>query len=63
MILHLLLLVACCVAFAAAQSPRDTPPSATIDSGTLNGATFGAARNEVMFLGIPYAAPPAGERR
>ena len=60
--LHFLLLVACCVAFAA-QSPRDTPPSATIDSGTLQGAKFGPAPNEVMFLGIPYAAPPTGERR
>ena len=60
---HLLLLVACCVTWAAAQSPGDTPPSATIDSGTLQGANFAAAPNEVMFLGIPYAAPPTGERR
>ena len=61
--LHFLLLVACCVAFAAAESPADTPPSATIDSGTLQGAKFGPAPSEVMFLGIPYAAPPTGERR
>lgn len=60
--LHCLLLVACCVALAA-QSPRDTPPSATIDSGTLQGAKFGPAPNEIMFLGIPYAAPPTGELR
>jgi para-nitrobenzyl esterase len=60
--LHLLL-VACYVALAAARSPGDTRPSANIDSGTLQGANFGAAPNEVMFLGIPYAAPPTGERR
>src|SRR5581483_7043281 len=60
---HLLLLVACCVAFAAAQSPADTRLSATIDSGTLQGAYFGPAPNEVMFLGIPYALPPIGQRR
>jgi carboxylesterase type B len=29
----------------------------------LEGAHFGTARNEVMFLGIPYAAPPTGDRR
>jgi para-nitrobenzyl esterase len=60
--LHLLLLVACSVALAA-QSPGDARPSAIIDSGTLQGANFGEAPNEVMFLGIPYAAPPTGERR
>ena len=42
---------------------RDTWRSATIDSGTLQGADFGPAPNEVMFLGIPYAAPPTGELR
>jgi para-nitrobenzyl esterase len=34
-----------------------------IDSGTLEGAHFGAGPDEVMFLGIPFAAPPTGERR
>ncbi len=61
--LHLLLLVACCVALAATQSRGETQPSATIDSGRLQGANFGAAPNEVMFLGIPYAAPPTGDLR
>src|SRR5579862_4896315 len=60
---HLILLIACRVALAAAQPLGDTRPSATIDSGTLQGANFGAAPNEVMFLGIPYAAPPTGDRR
>ncbi len=52
-----------CVSFALAQSRIDSKLLVTIDSGTLEGAHFGAARNEVMFLGIPYAAPPTGERR
>lgn len=42
---------------------RDTWRSAIIDSGTLQGADFGPSPNEVMFLGIPYAAPPTGELR
>jgi len=29
----------------------------------LEGVPFGSAKDEVMFLGIPYAAPPTGERR
>jgi para-nitrobenzyl esterase len=60
---HLPLLVACSVASAAAQSSGVTRPSATIDSGALQGANFGATPNEAMFLGIPYAAPPTGDRR
>lgn len=61
--LHLLLIFACCIASAAAQPPGDTQPIVTIDSGTLQGAKFGGAPDEAMFLGIPYAAPPTGERR
>ncbi len=49
--------------FAAAQSQTSPNPVVTIDSGTLEGEHFGAAREEIMFLGIPYAAPPTGERR
>jgi hypothetical protein len=37
------------------------PPHVPIDSGMLEGAHFGAAPDEVMFLGIPFAAPPTGE--
>jgi para-nitrobenzyl esterase len=51
------------VGSVAAQSPIDTQPIVTIDSGTLVGVHFGAAPGEVMFLGIPYAAPPTGDRR
>ncbi len=38
------------------------PPLVVLDSGALEGIRFGAA-NEVAFLGIPYAAPPVGDRR
>ncbi len=48
--------VLCCANFAAAQL-------VTIDSGTLEGAHFGTAPDEVMFLGIPFAAPPIGAIR
>ena len=58
--LHFLLLGAGFVASATAQSPLETRPTATIDAGTLQGANFSPAPNEVMFLGIPYATPPAG---
>src|ERR1700727_661138 len=61
--LHFLLLGAGFVASATAQSPLETRPTATIDAGTLQGANFSPAPNEVMFLGIPYATPPAGELR
>ena len=61
----LILVVFCCVSFARSesQSPTDSHLFATIDSGMLEGAHFGTARNEVMFLGIPYAAPPTGDQR
>jgi len=61
--LQLQLIVACCIAWGAAQSQIDRGPTASIDSGTVQGAKFGAAPNEVMFLGIPYAAPPTGKLR
>jgi len=50
-------LLLCCVNFAPAQS------LVTIDSGTIEGASFGSAPDEIMFLGIPYAAPPTGDLR
>jgi len=52
-----------CVSFTPAQTQTDSRPLVTIDSGALEGAHFGTAPNEVMFLGIPYASPPTGERR
>lgn len=38
-------------------------PVVAVDSGRLVGANFGEAADEVMFLGIPYAAPPVGDLR
>ena len=61
--IRIALLVFCAASFAAAQTQTNSRPLVTIDSGTLEGAHFGAAANEVMFLGIPYATPPTGERR
>jgi para-nitrobenzyl esterase len=57
------LVVFCCVSFAPSSSRNLPAPLATIDSGPLEGAYFGASPNEVMFLGIPYAAPPIADRR
>jgi para-nitrobenzyl esterase len=38
-------------------------PTMTLVSGRLRGMRFGSERNEVAFLGVPYAAPPTGELR
>ena len=59
----LFLLGFCPICFAAPRSPADTTPRVTIDTGVLEGARFGTAPNEVMFLGIPFAAPPTNDRR
>ena len=61
--LWLSLVVFCCVGAMPAQSQTDSIPLVRIDAGTIQGAHFGAAPDEVMFLGIPYAAPLTGERR
>ncbi len=47
----------------SASAQNDSVPRITIDSGSLAGIHFGPTANEVMFLGIPYAAPPIGNRR
>lgn len=52
-----------CVTVGCTQSKTDSRLLVTIDSGTLAGAHFGPAPDEAMFLGIPFAAPPIGERR
>src|SRR5262245_28924870 len=59
----LFLLGFCLVCITAPLSQTDATPRVVIDAGALEGARFGAAPNEVMFLGIPYAAPPTKERR
>src|SRR5579862_1740689 len=38
-------------------------PLVRIDSGRIAGTRFGPTASEVMFLGIPYALPPTGDRR
>ncbi|MBI3475524.1 MAG: carboxylesterase family protein [Acidobacteria bacterium] len=55
---------------AALPDAAQSGPSATelavqvrTESGLLKGARFGDKANELMFLGIPYAAPPIGPRR
>jgi para-nitrobenzyl esterase len=52
-----------CISLASAQSHTDSGPIVAIDSGVLEGVPFGSTRDEMMFLGIPFAAPPIGERR
>jgi para-nitrobenzyl esterase len=59
----LFLLISCCLSIASVRTTIDSKPQATIDSGRLEGAHFGTASDEVMFLGIPFAAAPVGERR
>lgn len=46
-----------------AASHDASAPTVTVQSGVLAGTYFGSARNEVAFLGIPYAAAPVGELR
>jgi para-nitrobenzyl esterase len=44
--------------------PSDSPsPTVRLEAGVLEGMQFGSARNEVAFLGVPYATPPVGDLR
>ena len=40
-----------------------TSPVVKLEAGILEGTNFGPERNEVAFLGVPFAAPPMGELR
>jgi para-nitrobenzyl esterase len=60
------ILIVATLGWISVGSPRPavrSVPHAIIDLGRLEGASFGPAENEIMFLGIPYAAPPTGDRR
>ncbi|MGI8510709.1 MAG: carboxylesterase/lipase family protein [Gemmatimonadaceae bacterium] len=48
--------------YATAQTTRAAPRVA-LDAGVIEGAYIGAARNEAVFRGIPFAAPPVGTLR
>jgi para-nitrobenzyl esterase len=52
------------IGLGGAQVPPDSsPPRVTLNAGELEGTRFGNTRNDVAFLGVPYAAPPVGELR
>ncbi|MGA8231489.1 MAG: carboxylesterase family protein [Candidatus Acidiferrales bacterium] len=38
-------------------------PTVRLESGVLEGTQFGSSKNEVAFLGVPYASPPVGDLR
>ena len=50
-----------CVGTRAAQIKQQ--PVVKVQSGLLEGIHFGSNPDDAAFLGIPYAAPPTGERR
>lgn len=43
--------------------PGTFRPTVRLDAGVLEGVQFGSSKNEVAFLGIPYASPPVGALR
>jgi para-nitrobenzyl esterase len=57
------LAVCCCMSVCVAWGHAESNLLMQIDSGALEGAHFGPVPDEVMFLGIPYAAPPTGDLR
>src|SRR5258708_1515933 len=50
------------ISWASALAQTNAVPLVTIDSGNISGTHFGSSAQQVAFLGIPYAAPPIGER-
>jgi hypothetical protein len=53
----------CVISCVPSIAQVDSVPVAAIDSGSISGSHYGPKAQEVMFLGIPYAAPPTGDRR
>ena len=63
----LLLLTACgpapepaSAAATSAAASLDVPPRVEADGETLEGAYYGSDGRQVVFRGMPYAAPPVG---
>jgi len=52
-----------CAAVSVASWRGTAPPVVTLAQGKLEGMPFGAAAEDVAFLGVPYATPPTGELR
>jgi para-nitrobenzyl esterase len=51
------------LAQCSSTTSNATSPVVNLETGVLEGANFGSKRNEVAFLGVPFAAPPTGELR
>jgi para-nitrobenzyl esterase len=45
------------------SKPQAPAPQVTTEAGVLEGSQVGSLPNVAVFLGIPFAAPPVGERR
>jgi para-nitrobenzyl esterase len=58
-----LLVVAGVNAARSAVASDEPTPRVTLGAGVLEGTHFGSDKNDVAFLGVPYAAPPVGELR
>jgi para-nitrobenzyl esterase len=56
-------LVLCLMPILAVHGQAPKSPRVNIDSGTLAGALVPSTDKTVMFLGIPYAEAPTGDRR
>jgi para-nitrobenzyl esterase len=48
---------------ASSGLPDASAPRVKTTLGILEGSQFGSSRDEIAFLGIPFAAPPVGNRR
>ena len=53
----------CVFSSMPATAQVNSAPIVAIDSGRISGSHFGSSAHQVMFLGIPYAAPPIHEQR